>query len=43
MTTELLLSFSNILAARMLSQAAVLPPTNALMGEQMAKNMNSPK
>lgn len=43
MTTELLLSFSNILAAHILSQAAVLPPTNALMGEQMAKNTNSLK
>lgn len=43
MTTELLLGFSNILAAHVLGRATVLPPTNALMGEQMAKNMNSPK
>lgn len=43
MTTELLLSFSNILVAHIVSQAAVLPTTNVLMGEQMAENMNIPQ
>lgn len=37
MTTELLLSFSNILAAHILSQAALLPPNKCTHGRANSK------